>query len=531
MATSKDSDDSRDDDRPDAKPGDSRSSSRPPQSDDVLPDDSFLLEIDDETTAAAPVAETRADASSDELLIVDDEAAAPALPIAASISEPAPVAPDPAIPADAHDEPILDTVVAVPTLETAPVAAAATPPAHASAPVDDETPIVPSQPETKLPSWLVEDETELPSFVAEEEEHEAAAIAPPPAVPVAASQSANVEAAASETAPAVEPLVAAAAAAAAGSSASTSDATLESGDAAQAPLAPVVPLRSSRRRLAWVAAAGILLGVGLAGAVLFQSRRAAHESGEQVAVAPRAPAPTKKDGSAKSDTSAPESESPTSPAEPVAANPAQPEPAVEPTVAPQPEIESRPDSTKPAEPAVAATPAPTPNVAVVPAPKSDVDSSSRGDPTSASSRAKGAPKAALVDAPRKHPLPETTSKSSSTKGDAQHGHDDTIVELVNGSTFRGQILRTRGSHLTLRVGAGEIGFDLAEVTLLDSTAPEYRRAEQMPEASVVLTSGHRLRGRLMKQTPERVFLVVDNGEVVFPRTDVRDVSFTGRVHF
>ena len=42
---------------------------------------------------------------------------------------------------------------------------------------------------------------------------------------------------------------------------------------------------------------------------------------------------------------------------------------------------------------------------------------------------------------------------------------DTIVELKNGHTFRGQISRVKGSRVTLRVGAGECVFDLADVTL------------------------------------------------------------------
>ena len=47
----------------------------------------------------------------------------------------------------------------------------------------------------------------------------------------------------------------------------------------------------------------------------------------------------------------------------------------------------------------------------------------------------------------------------------------------------------------------------------------------------MLHNGQRLRGRLMKQTSEDVVLVVNNGQVVFPRSDVREVSFTGRIHF
>ena len=53
----------------------------------------------------------------------------------------------------------------------------------------------------------------------------------------------------------------------------------------------------------------------------------------------------------------------------------------------------------------------------------------------------------------------------------------------------------------------------------------------MPEASVVLVSGQRMRGRLMKQTAQHVVLVVEKGQLIFPRSEVRDVSFTGRIHF
>src|SRR6185503_5885476 len=102
----------------------------------------------------------------------------------------------------------------------------------------------------------------------------------------------------------------------------------------------------------------------------------------------------------------------------------------------------------------------------------------------------------VLDGGRKRPLPPFVEKGNNKAPPAKK--DDVIVELRNGNTFRGQITRTKGSRVTLKVGAGECVFDLADVTLLDSSAPEYRRIDQMPEASVVLTSGAHLRGRLMK---------------------------------
>ncbi len=258
--------------------------------------------------------------------------------------------------------------------------------------------------------------------------------------------------------------------------------------AAVATAPPVRSLATARRRPRMLAAAGLLVALGAGAALVFEMRRRGAES-ESIDVASR-PRPAWR-----------------KPAEPSVAV-AQPEPST----VPSPPV---------SEPAAAAL---APELVAVAPPSPE-----REFPIARREPAPTPPTPPdVVDPPRKRPLPPL---NGAKRPPAPARKDDTIVELRNGHTFRGQITRAKGARVALRIGSGECEFDLAEVTLLDSTAPEYRRADQMPEASVVLVSGQRLRGRLLKQSADRVVLVVDRGQLVVPRADVKEVSFTGRIHF
>jgi hypothetical protein len=382
-----------------------------------LPDDSFLLDVDDESAQAAPTADPNAASSAapsagEEWIVVDDDLTAP----------------------DAH----------APAAEPASLESAHEAAAHEAAPAAEPA----ATPATKVPKWYGEDESELPAFVAEDKVATGAEA-------TAAAGAAAAVAAESQEQPIAEPLP-----------------------------APVVSLaRARRRKLALVAAAAVVL-LGAGAAWWFQMHQVDGGTATDVAIAPK-PHPVK----------------PQPVETPVVEKPVEPQPVETPVVE------------KPVEPPVEPTP---------PAPR--VDPTPRSAP--AEPVAKG-PTPAPIDPKNKRPLPNLDKSPKAPPGPK----DDTIVELRNGHTFRGQITRTKGTHVTLRVGLGECVFDLSEVTLLDSTAPEYRRIDQMPEASVVLASGQHLRGRLMKQTDDHVVLVVNNGQVIFPRTDIKDVSFTGRIHF
>ena len=108
---------------------------------------------------------------------------------------------------------------------------------------------------------------------------------------------------------------------------------------------------------------------------------------------------------------------------------------------------------------------------------------------------------------------------------------EAVVQLKTGHSFRGRIKRTRGEELTLGVGTGEITFNLADITILDFEDPEYRTLQELPKASVILTNGQRLRGRLVKEDDELVVLAFGSGRLTVRREDVSAVSFVGRVHF
>ena len=101
---------------------------------------------------------------------------------------------------------------------------------------------------------------------------------------------------------------------------------------------------------------------------------------------------------------------------------------------------------------------------------------------------------------------------------------DTIVELKNGYTMRGRLKRVKDDQLTLGVTNGEFTFPLADIKALDGSAPEYMAAADMPSVSIVLKGGQRLRGKKMKEDAEKVVLVVDQGQIVVYRSEIREVS-------
>lgn len=529
---------------------------RPPQEPDgrapaadgsgkFLPDDSFLLDLDDELLAG-PAAN---DPAGDEFLLVDDESAveAGATPVSAAASEAPTEAPidlpietqldalveasgELASAAAAESQPVAERE-SLAADEAAPTSAAAAEAAESnddsmesltaiaakalapqfrdgrrkeSAPATPapEAPLVGAAsgeramlfggaaeeaeaPRPAVPSWLERDESELPSFVGEEEDGAATAKATEiaPAAPV---------------------------------------------DAAVAPLAPIVEMARPKRR--FVAAAGMLLAAALTAALAFELDRRGllrptPDAGEPVAVvsAPEVDATAPDDAAATDTASDAVGEATVTESETVFETPlvdagASPTEAPLPVVEPPPVVAAEPLVEPVVEPAAAPVVVAEPPVELPkPAPEVAVE---RATPPPRG------PEAVVLEPPRKRPLPYGQPAVRNSLEGAE-----TIVQLENGHSFRGRIQRVRGTSLTLKFGAGECVFDLAEISLLESTAPEYRREEEMPEASVVLHNGQRVRGRLMKQTRENVVLVVDNGQVVFPRAEVKDVSFTGRIHF
>jgi len=475
----------------------SKDAGGPPQRDlkNFLPDDSFLLDLDDELVGPASSAEG---GTSDEFLLVEDDLAgtkAPAetAPQRAAAGTPAELEPDAAAPmapmaaelapVDAWDD---ASAVAKRAAANRDAGGEVAEP-EAVEPAMADAGSAPSRP--SLPSWITRDEGELPSFVADEdgEDHDGAATAEATA---SAGESAPTGA---STAVAEEP---------------------ELAEAAAAPAGTVVVMPRRRR---WLAAAGLLAAAALSAAAYFELERRGllpfGQEGESdlVAVAPRgtpkepavtAPVEEPVVATEPAPTTEPAA---TEPEPPVAEAPSEPPVAAEPLAEPAPTIETTPPVA--AEPPVAETPpSPPPHDTPVATPPSEPG--------------------LVVDAPATHAPPGATPRvRNELEG------TETIVQLVNGHLFRGRITRVRDTKVTLRVGAGECVFDMSEITLLDATQPEYRREKDMPEASVVLHNGQRLRGRLMKQTSEDVVLVVANGQVVFPRSDVREVSFTGRIHF
>jgi len=226
------------------------------------------------------------------------------------------------------------------------------------------------------------------------------------------------------------------------------------------------------------------------------------------------------------------------------ADPGTAKPAPKPTKA-----APKPAPTKPVDAKPDPKPAPAPT-GPEPAPKSDPTSSipvvqanppapgPAGDPSAP-------PKDPFAHAPAKQPNPTTVIVDprqpirpakvmpgpANAKATGPVKKTDTIVELKNGYTMRGRLKRVKDDQLTLGVTNGEFTFPLADVKVLDGSAPEYMAAADMPSISIVLKGGQRLRGKKMKEDAEKVVLVVDQGQIVVYRSEIREVSSTGRIHF
>jgi hypothetical protein len=106
-----------------------------------------------------------------------------------------------------------------------------------------------------------------------------------------------------------------------------------------------------------------------------------------------------------------------------------------------------------------------------------------------------------------------------------------VLQLANGHFFEGQIKRVRNDKITLGDRHSEFTFALDDVTLAEPDSPALRTFSQLPEASLTLKNGQRIRGRLVMETPKHVVLAYPAGRLMVPRENVRQVSHSGRVHF
>jgi hypothetical protein len=232
------------------------------------------------------------------------------------------------------------------------------------------------------------------------------------------------------------------------------------------------------------------------------------------------------------------------PAPPVNPNAAKP-PA---PVAKPPDVNGGKPATTTAKPTTAPAvphPAPTPDpssaipviqpdpTATAPSPAGDpkVQPPSAKDPSAQPAKAPTA--TTIIVDPRQPIRPAKVSPAApgTAKSTTPVKKTDTIVELKNGYTMRGRLKRVKDDQITLGVTNGEFTFPLADVKILDASAPDYLAAADMPPISIVLKGGQRLRGKKMKEDAEKVVLVVDQGQIVVMRSEIREVSPTGRIHY
>jgi cytoskeletal protein RodZ len=298
------------------------------------------------------------------------------------------------------------------------------------------------------------------------------------------------------------------------------------GPAEEPSLAPVLDLpapepeqeaRPRRRSLARVAGIAVAASLVAGGWFAFQSYRARMQPTTEVATKPAgvekpvvAPNPVPV---AKPQPKKPESET-AKPADPVAKNPTPPAPAPTPLPAKGETIPVIPVNA-PTDPAT---------TAVAPAPKP-----ASADPNATPGGPKGMPTPVVNSQLPIRPARPLDPKAAKAAAGAKRA--DTIVELKNGYTLRGRLKRVKDDQITLGVQGGEYTFALPDVKVLDSSAPEYMAEADMPPVSIVLKSGQRMRGKLLKQSADHVVLVVEAGQIVIDRSEIREVSFTGRIHF
>jgi hypothetical protein len=130
---------------------------------------------------------------------------------------------------------------------------------------------------------------------------------------------------------------------------------------------------------------------------------------------------------------------------------------------------------------------------------------------------------------------ENIEKNKEPEGDAQGTtqddakrpeREDTIIELKNGSQFRGLLKKMTDDQITLSYAKGQYTFTRAEVShIIPPGSREYQPYSAFPEAMVRLKRGGSFRAHVLKDSSDRVVLGYAAGKLTFTRAEVADIKY------
>lgn len=123
---------------------------------------------------------------------------------------------------------------------------------------------------------------------------------------------------------------------------------------------------------------------------------------------------------------------------------------------------------------------------------------------------------------------ETQSKAAAGSDDAQSTAQsrETIIELKNGSHFRGMVKKMTDDQVILSYAHGTYTFARADLSrIIPPGSREYLPLDTFPEALVKLKAGGRFKAHVLKDSDDRIVLGFDAGKLTFKKSDVESIEY------
>lgn len=118
------------------------------------------------------------------------------------------------------------------------------------------------------------------------------------------------------------------------------------------------------------------------------------------------------------------------------------------------------------------------------------------------------------------PAEEPASEATTTQS------HDTIVELKNGSHFRGTVKKMTDEQVILAYAHGQYTFARADLSrIIPPGSREYLPLETFPEAVVRLKGGGRFKAHVLKDSEASIVLGYSAGKLTFPRSEVEAIEY------
>jgi len=126
----------------------------------------------------------------------------------------------------------------------------------------------------------------------------------------------------------------------------------------------------------------------------------------------------------------------------------------------------------------------------------------------------------------KNKVPEGDSQGTAQDDAKRPEREETIIELKNGSQFRGLVKKMTDDQITLTYAKGQYTFTRAEVShIIPPGSREYQPYSAFPEAMVRLKRGGSFRAHVLKDSSDRVVLGYAAGKLTFTRAEVADIKY------